>query len=179
MTEATPCLPRTVYGITKLRAEAILKHCAAKYGFTYTILRLPTVYGPGYRPGGMFDVFVKDLPKNKLSIRIAWPGPMSIMEVDDVAKLLAAAAADQRMVGQTYFVSSGEDPGMGEMAAYTAEILGGPYRPIKLPQNLAPFSMRLLGPVWQARFMPHFLQIKRLERIARVERILLRRHAPD
>jgi UDP-glucose 4-epimerase len=159
ITDETPCLPRTVYGITKLRAETILKRCAKKYGFTWTILRLPTVYGPGYRPGGMFDVFAKDLPRDKLSVRIAWPGRMSIVEVDDLAKLLLAAGTDERMAHQTYFVSSGEDPEMGEMAAHTADVLGTPYRPIALPKILVSVLLGMLGPVWQARLMPHFLQI--------------------
>jgi UDP-glucose 4-epimerase len=159
MTMTTPCLPRTVYGITKLKAETILKRAAEEFGFTYTMLRLPTVYGPGYRPGGMFDVFVKDLPQNKLSVRIAWPGPMSIVEVDDLAKILMTAAADSRMIGQTYFVSSGEDPEMGEMAEHAAGLLGIPYSPIALPKNSAALLSPFLGSFWQASFMPHFFQI--------------------
>jgi len=54
VTEQTPCTPRTPYGITKLRAEEIVRAGSAEFGFQFTILRLCTIIGPGFRPTGMF-----------------------------------------------------------------------------------------------------------------------------
>src|ERR1051325_9003777 len=58
ITEDSPFVPRTPYGVTKLRGEAIIRELAPRLGFTWTIPRLPTVYGPGGKSGGMFDLLV-------------------------------------------------------------------------------------------------------------------------
>jgi nucleoside-diphosphate-sugar epimerase len=103
ITPQTPCRPRTDYGVTKLAAEQLLKEAAAKGGFSYTILRLPTVYGPGYRPGGMFDVVAKSLPRNTLSTRILWPGKMAIIQVHDLARILLQASGHPEMRDRTFW----------------------------------------------------------------------------
>src|SRR6185436_17853095 len=46
LNESSPCVPRTEYGHTKLRGEQILQALAGPQQFSYTILRLATVYGP-------------------------------------------------------------------------------------------------------------------------------------
>src|SRR6185436_19463654 len=48
--ENSPLVPRTLYGKTKLQGETILRERAAVDGYTWTIVRLPTVYGPGQKP---------------------------------------------------------------------------------------------------------------------------------
>ena len=71
--EEYPCTPRTRYGRSKLRAESIVKRYAEETGFAWTILRLPTVFGPGYRPGGLFDQIAESLAAGRWWP--AWPGP--------------------------------------------------------------------------------------------------------
>ncbi|MGA3315970.1 MAG: NAD(P)-dependent oxidoreductase [Candidatus Korobacteraceae bacterium] len=66
MDAGTECCPRTEYGRSKLNAEEIIKAESVRLGFTYSILRLPIVYGPGYRPGGMFGFCREQLPKKTL-----------------------------------------------------------------------------------------------------------------
>src|SRR5882762_4438217 len=117
ITAQTPCHPRTEYGATKLAAEQLLKSAAAEGGFNYTILRLPTVYGPGYRPGGMFDVLAKSLPRNTLSTRVQWPGKIAIIQVQDLARILVQASTHPAMSDRTFLVSSDEDPTMGEITS--------------------------------------------------------------
>src|SRR6185295_18553313 len=43
--ENSPLVPRTLYGKTKLFGEQVLRERAAADGYSWTILRLPTVYG--------------------------------------------------------------------------------------------------------------------------------------
>ena len=78
--ETAPCTPMTAYGAAKLRGEQIIQELAAPLDFHWTILRLPTVYGPGYRPGGIFDLIRKRHPFT----RINWPGSLSLLDLDDL-----------------------------------------------------------------------------------------------
>ncbi len=156
--EDTPSFPRTSYGITKLGAEEILRRKAKQWGFDYTVLRLCTVYGPGYRSGGLFDYLARAVPEGKFSSRIAWPGRLSIIEVNDVAKILISVSTKPWAANQTFLVSSGEDPTMAEMAECTAHWMRVPYRPVKLPPWVIQLMMALLAFGSQLRVLPHGLR---------------------
>jgi nucleoside-diphosphate-sugar epimerase len=159
MDAGTVCCPRTEYGRSKLNAEEIIKAESVRLGFTYSILRLPIVYGPGYRPGGMFEFFREQLPKKTLGSRLPWPGRVSIVEVSDVADILAKAAVQDEMRGKTFFVSSAEDPSMADMAKVAADCLGVNYKPLPVGKPL----FRLMGTAGRvlsgATFLPHSLRI--------------------
>jgi nucleoside-diphosphate-sugar epimerase len=159
MDAGTECCPRTEYGRSKLNAEEIIKTQSVRLGFTYSILRLPIVYGPGYRPGGMFEFFREQLPKKTLGSRLPWPGRISIVEVEDVANILAEAAVRDEMRGRTFFVSSAEDPSMADMARVAADCLGVNYKPLPIVKTL----FCLMGSVGRvlsgATFLPHSLRI--------------------
>jgi len=159
MDAGTARCPRTEYGRSKLNAEEIIKAESVRLGFTYSILRLPIVYGPGYRPGGMFEFFREQLPKKTLGSRLPWPGRVSIVEVSDVADILAEAAVRDEMRGKTFFVSSAEDPTMADMAKVAADCLGVHYKPLPVGKPL----FRLMGTAGRvlngATFLPHSLKI--------------------
>jgi len=86
--EEQPCHPLTIYGQTKLRGETILQEQADRFGYTWTILRLPTVYGPGYRPGGLFDIIKSGQEGFHPITRIGWPGSLSLLFIDDLTAAL-------------------------------------------------------------------------------------------
>lgn len=155
----TPCAPKTEYGATKLAGERIVRRYAAQFGYRYSILRLPTIYGPGFRPGGMFDILAQSLRTKGLSTRIYWPGKMAIMGVSDLAPILLAAATDDRMADRIFLVSTNEDPTMGQIAEQIARANGIEYRPIRLPGWL----MTCLGwsawPLWQSSFVPYLIRV--------------------
>jgi len=88
MAEEQPCNPLTVYGQTKLRGETILQERADRFGYAWTVLRLPTVYGPGYRPGGLFDIIKSGQEGFHPITRIGWPGSLSLLFIDDLTALL-------------------------------------------------------------------------------------------
>ena len=83
--KTSPFVPRTAYGRTKLKGEHILQESAGRDGYSWTILRLPTVYGPGQKPGGLFDKMIRMASAGALLGRIDWPGRTSIIHVDDAA----------------------------------------------------------------------------------------------
>ncbi|MDF7825859.1 NAD(P)-dependent oxidoreductase [Pontiellaceae bacterium B12227] len=87
--EEQECHPLTVYGQTKLQGEVFLKELSTPFHYNWTILRLPTVYGPGYRPGGLFDIIKSGMEGFHPITRINWPGSLSLLYIDDlVAQLL-------------------------------------------------------------------------------------------
>ena len=86
--EDSPLVARTAYGRTKLLGESIIRGRSAGDRYSWTILRLPTVYGPGQKPGGLFDRLIHLTSTGALLGRLAWPGRTSIIHVDDVAAVM-------------------------------------------------------------------------------------------
>ena len=50
--EATPAMPLSPYGLSKLLGEEMIEFYARQYGFRYCIFRYPNVYGPRQNPRG-------------------------------------------------------------------------------------------------------------------------------
>ncbi|MBN2161598.1 MAG: NAD(P)-dependent oxidoreductase [Pontiellaceae bacterium] len=140
----TPLIP---YGKTKLEAEAILKQHAIQSGFSWTILRLPTVYGPGYRPGGLFDLIAAGHPFT----RINWPGRLSLLFVDDLATLILELCRTGAATDTCLHVA---DP---EPVAY-AELFCKPPA-VPLPASSARFIRALIVPLLRRPMLPYPLFI--------------------
>lgn len=95
ITEDTPLVPRTYYGLSKITAEWILQRVVDGGGAgSLGLVRPATVYGPGdvataYGPSGFLDAAVHDRPLT------LWGDGMELREflyVDDVAKAIARYA---------------------------------------------------------------------------------------
>jgi nucleoside-diphosphate-sugar epimerase len=132
LTEASPCTPRTPYGRSKLRGEEILQARAAFDRYTYTIARLTTIYGPGAKPGGLFDELFHLNARGNLLGRIDWPGRCSVMHVEDTASMLMVLAANQAAANQIYCAGNAYAPTVGELARRIGEVSGhrhSTYRP--------------------------------------------------
>lgn len=143
--ENYPCNPRTTYGQTKLKGETILRDFAKKIGFEWIILRLPTVYGPGYRPGGMFTLLAESLKNRTLPARLAWPGRMSLIYIEDVVKVLISLGTKKTGLNTLYHISSGEDPSLDDIISRMADVLGQERKRISLPR---PFWSLVRFVVW-------------------------------
>ncbi len=158
ITESSPLTPRTLYGRTKLEGEAILQGHAASGGYSWTILRLPTVYGPGQKPGGLFDQMMDLASRGALLSRIAWPGRTSVVYVDDVIDAMIDLSGRPEAAGEIYCVAS-ESPTVGELAQRMGRIAGRPVRPIAIP---GPALRALKAIVWSRlaeRLMPRFARL--------------------
>ncbi|MGD2090155.1 MAG: NAD(P)-dependent oxidoreductase [Candidatus Aminicenantes bacterium] len=136
MDENYPCNPRTIYGKTKLKGEMILKDLAKQLGFEWVILRLPTVYGPGYRPGGMFTLISDSLKNGTLPSKLNWPGRMSVVYLEDVVQVLVSLGTKQAGVNTLYHMSSGEDPVFDDLINRIADVLEIKRRRMALPRFL-------------------------------------------
>jgi nucleoside-diphosphate-sugar epimerase len=118
--EETACCPITPYGRTKLEGEAIVRSQAVHWNYTFTILRLCTIVGPGFRAGGMFGVFPGMLRRNALATRLNWPGRVSFLSVSDLVRTLLAVSTLPQAENALFVTSNGEettfDTLLGEMA---------------------------------------------------------------
>jgi nucleoside-diphosphate-sugar epimerase len=124
LTETSPCTPRTPYGRSKLRGEEFIRARAEAEGYTYTIPRLTTIYGPGAKAGGLFDELFHLTSRGDLLGRIDWPGRCSVMHVVDTANLLMAMAASPAAVNQVYCVGNPYAPTVGELAERIGRVAG-------------------------------------------------------
>jgi nucleoside-diphosphate-sugar epimerase len=151
ITEATPCTPRTPYGRTKLKAEEEVRQRRAEFGYDFTILRLCTIIGSGFRPTGMFGLCPSMLARNALATRFNWPGRASFLGMNDVVRLLLVAAAHSDAANQTFVVSNGEEPTFDEVLDMIAAVHGLPRHRIALP----PWLWGILGTVaWRLARSP-------------------------
>jgi UDP-glucose 4-epimerase len=133
LNETSPFCPRTEYGTTKLRGEEILQNEAASRGYTYTILRLATVYGPGHKPGGLFDTFARYATHQTIGGRLDWPGRTSIIHADDASALMIELAQRLDASNEVYCVANPQAPTVGELAREIGGATGHPVEPIRVP----------------------------------------------
>ncbi len=145
ISETSPFVPRTAYGRTKLRGEAIIRERAARDGYAWTILRLPTVYGPGQKPGGLFDKLIGLASAGAWLGRMDWPGRTSIIHVDDVAAAMIELAAKRETADEIYCLASDDSLTVGELARGIGGCVGRPISPIAIPR---PLLRMLRAVVW-------------------------------
>jgi nucleoside-diphosphate-sugar epimerase len=159
ITPATVCQPRTAYGKTKLAAEAIVREACVSNSAAHTIIRMPTLYGPGYRTNGIFDVLPRQLAAKNPFARLAWPGKLALLAVEDAARLVFLAATEPKATDRTFLASSNENPATWEIAEAIALATGAAYRALALPQLATTILRATLGGWWQASVVPYALQI--------------------
>jgi nucleoside-diphosphate-sugar epimerase len=149
--ETTDCRPRTAYGRTKLLGETYLRNLQPEFGYTYTILRLCTIIGPGYRPAGMFGLLPAMLRRGALATRLNWPGHVSFLHVDDLVRLLRRLPDCAGARNELFVVGNGENPTFNSVLAEMASVLGCPRPTLRLPGWL----WRVFGALaWQITCLP-------------------------
>jgi UDP-glucose 4-epimerase len=133
LNEASPCVPRTEYGRSKLRGEQIIQAAAAELQYQYTIVRLATVYGPGAKAGGLFDRLLRGAVHHRLLARLNWPGRTSIVHVEDAAAIMVMLGRRPDAANQIYCVANPEAPTIGELGDNIAGVVHSSGRPVHLP----------------------------------------------
>jgi len=153
--ESTICRARTAYGRTKLAGEDFIRSFQGEFGFDYTILRLCTIVGTGYRPTGMFGVFPRMLARNAYATRLNWPGRVSLMGVADLVRIFLTISDCPRARNELFVMSNGENPSVDQVLDGIATVLGYERDKVSLPRWL----WRAVGPLCRsaARFpaLPH------------------------
>lgn len=143
MVETSPCHPKTEYGQTKLESERIIQAKSRELHFDWTILRLSTIIGPGFRGGGMLEIFQRLLNKNSLATRLNWPGKTSLIGLADLVDILVAVPKHTETKNEIYLLTNGEDPTVDNLLDQIAGIYGLPRKKIIVPR----FLWNILGAV--------------------------------
>jgi nucleoside-diphosphate-sugar epimerase len=151
-TTAVTKLPLTEYGRSKLRAEEWLQQEAQRRGFTLTILRLVTVYGPGARQNTLFPVLKQLILNRSVLARVGWPGLTGLIHVDDLVRIMSFLARKPPASRETalYYVQ-GEAVCVGEVSKAAHNVLGLPYRPILFRQSFSNLLSRRLTSLLSTR----------------------------
>lgn len=157
--ERSPLVPRTLYGKTKLQGETILRERAAVDGYEWTILRLPTVYGPGQKAGGLFDSLMTLASTGAVLGRIDWPGRTSIIYVDDVAEVMIDMARRGEAAGEIFCVASDESLTVSDLARTVGRVVGRPVRPIRVPRAVWRASQAIVWSPIVAAALPRALRL--------------------
>ena len=134
--------PMTVYGTTKLAVEGLARVYATDHGAPSLGLRPYIVYGPGISSGiaaGPSIALAAAVKREPSTIRFS--GKVGFVHVDDVARMLAAAAT-RPMQGAHLLTMAGDRRDMTEFTAELARQSGwsgatveGP--PLRIPADLA------------------------------------------
>lgn len=140
--EEHPTSPKNIYGIDKLLAE---KYCLLYndvYDLRTSILRLSNVYGPRaqlrWPHYGVLNLFVGYALTNR-TIPIYGDGTQTrdYVFVEDVAKALILAAENEKSVDEVFFVGSGVETMIVDIAKTVIDIAGkGNYKFVPLSSKL-------------------------------------------
>lgn len=89
--EETPLRPTTMYGVTKLMAEALARHYRRAFGLEVVGLRLPLVYGPGRWYTGQATALTASFEaaaERRPAVVTASPEPMDLLYAPDAGALV-------------------------------------------------------------------------------------------
>ena len=114
--EVGECVPVSLYGETKLKAEKLVVDSSNK--FPTVILRLPFVYGPRDREGLVYFKFLKK------GFRPVFGDTFSTIFIKDTVAAVILCLEKDVKSGEIYFVSDGNYYSLDEMAAIVEKLIG-------------------------------------------------------
>jgi nucleoside-diphosphate-sugar epimerase len=133
----TPAAPEAYnyYGRAKLAAEELVRGLCGRTSVSWTILRLPFLYGPGNEQ----TVRRMTLPMRRGRAFIIGSGAnrLATVYVDDAADAAVAAASAPEAAGKIYDVASDEAVTQERFVRATAVALGCPPPRRRIPRGLA------------------------------------------
>jgi UDP-glucose 4-epimerase len=152
-TEDTPQRPLSVYGASKVAAEAYLGVYARQYGMTAVTLRYANVYGPRQDPsgeGGVVAVFTDAMLKGT-AFRVNGDGEYlrDYVHVKDVAA--ANLSALSYPSSGTFNIGTGRGTTVNELFAMLSAVTGHRGDPVRGPARLGDLRRSVLDPSRAAR----------------------------
>ena len=131
------------YAKSKYEAEKVLLNVSQKYGLEVVILRIPLVYGPGFK-GNLSRLF-------KL-INIGIPLPFDLINnlrsfigIDNLIDLIIKCIDHPNAAGKTFLVSDGNDLSTPHLTKLIAKSMGQRVRLFPVPMFLLRFLALIFG----------------------------------
>lgn len=128
--EASPCLPETPYGKSKLEAERLVLE--GNYVPEPVVLRLSMVYGPSTK--GNLPRMIESVSKGRFPPIPEFGNRRSMVHVDDVVQAALLAAEKPEAVGQTYLVTDGQPYSTRELYEWICRALSKPVPGWRIPK---------------------------------------------
>ena len=160
ITEATPLVPTSVYGASKVACEQLIQGFAAEYGLNGVSLRIARVYGPYRRANCHLGTLIRDAAAGRSTEIPCDPEFLyHYVYVDDVAAAIAAALDAPRLPRRIYNVGSGEALTMPQIVQAAVRVLTGVQARLTpgmddVPDRQAAFDVTRIGEDlgWSPRF---------------------------
>ncbi len=121
--EDTPPQPQSERAVRRLAAETALRAWAAPKGISWSILRVPGIYGPGRLP-------LDRLRRGDPAIDPSEANPGNRIHVEDLATACVAAGFESCAGGRIYNVTDGSDDSLTAYLQRVARIVGLPPPPL-------------------------------------------------
>ena len=151
LTEESDCEPLTIYGKTKLHAEALIKGCS----IPWVIVRGPIVYGP-YQPPVVNRLFLDAFIKRKVYIVGKGDNPRSYCFIGNLVDGLMLLANKPETNGKTYILSDSYHIQLMSMVRAISAVIGQKVRVFHLPNILGNISWqinKLMGKLFNLYFI--------------------------
>ena len=128
--EASPCLPVTPYGKSKLEAERLVLE--GNYVPEPVVLRLSMVYGPS--PQGNLPRMIEAVAKGLFPPIPEFGNQRSMVHVEDAVQAAILAAERPEAIGQIFLVTDGKPYSTRELYEWICQALGKPVPAWKIPE---------------------------------------------
>ena len=169
LTEESEVRPKTPYSKSKYIAEQVIQsYCLANPAIKYTILRLGTIYGPGYEHPSFTKVF-RMIKRGEMRYIGNGENHLTLIHVDDAAGAFIRSMESPASLNKVYNLTDGEPHTQRRLFSIAAKYMGAP--PVQ--KSIHPILARI------ARRSKHinsdefdFLMSNRTVSIARIRREL-------
>jgi UDP-glucose 4-epimerase len=150
MRETDVPAPTTLYGVSKLAGEHLLRVAERNHGLSWTAARLFFVYGPGqFAEGGYKSVIVSNFERLRAGEppRINGDGEQRLdyVYVDDCVSALLTMAAPEHH-GRTFNIASGAGVSVNELTRTMLAAAGSDAQPATAPADWTHGSVRVGDP---------------------------------
>ena len=126
ITEATPLVPTSVYGASKVACEQLIQGFAAEYGLDGVSLRIARVYGPYRRANCHLGAMIHDANAGRSTLIPCDPAFLyHYVYVDDVADAITTVLDAPVLPHRLYNVGSGEALTMPQIVHAASQVLPG------------------------------------------------------
>jgi nucleoside-diphosphate-sugar epimerase len=151
LTEESDCEPLTIYGKTKLGAEALIKEC----NIPWVIVRGPIIYGP-YQPPVLNRLFLEAFTKRKISIVGKGDNPRSLCFIGNLVDGLMLLANRPDTNGKLYILSDNSPYTFNEIIKTISGVMEQKIEVVHLPNILGNISWQinnLMGKLFNLYFI--------------------------